>query len=155
VSLPYACRCTEKIMAAETPDPGKIFIEQNVVWLYADDLDRLAGFYRDVIGLPQVLDQGVCRVFQVSPTGFLGVCNKEGRPRGTKGMMFTFLVEDVEAAYEHFLARGVQFDGPPNMLGGRTVYSAFFRDPEGYWLEIQEFNDPRWPYPSGRGPRRG
>ena len=43
---------------------------------------------------PQVLDQGICRVFQVSPTGFLGVCNKVGRPRGTKGMMFTFLAAE-------------------------------------------------------------
>ncbi|MGK7868074.1 VOC family protein [Falsiroseomonas sp. E2-1-a20] len=131
------------------------FIEQNVVWLYSDDLDTHAAFYRDVLGLTQVLDQGVCRIFQVSPTGFLGVCNKEGRPRGTKGMMFTFLVEDVEEMYQYLLARGVAFDGPPNMLGGRTVYSAFFKDPIGYWLEIQEFNDPRWPYPEGRGPRRG
>ena len=62
------------------------------------------------------------------------------------------LVLDVAA---YFKARGVAFDGPPNMLGGRTVYSAFFKDPEGYWLEIQEFNEPRWPYPPGRGPRRG
>jgi predicted enzyme related to lactoylglutathione lyase len=105
------------------------FIEQNVVWLYTDDLDRLAGFYRDVMELPQVLDQGVCRVFQVSPTGFLGVCNKANRPRGTKGMMFTFLVEDVEAAYAYYKARGVEFDGPPDMLGGRTVYSASSRTP--------------------------
>jgi len=142
-------------MVAQAGLGKKIFIEQNVVWLYTDDLERLAAFYRDVLELPQVLDQGVCRVFQVSPTGFLGVCNKEGRPRGTKGMMFTFLVEDVETAYAHFLARGVEFDGPPNMLGGRSVYSAFFKDPEGYWLEIQEFNEPRWPYPPGRGPRRG
>lgn len=131
------------------------FIEQNVTWLYSDDIEAHAAFYRDVLELPQVLDQGVCRVFQVSPTGFLGVCNKEGRPRGTKGMMVTFLVEDVEEAYRHLLGRGVAFDGPPNMLGGRTVYSAFFKDPIGYWLEIQEFNDPRWPYPAGRGPRRG
>lgn len=141
---------------AETPAPTpRIFFEQNVVWLYTDDLDRLAGFYRDVMELPEVLDQGVCRVFRVSPTGFLGVCNKAGRPRGTKGMMFTFLVEDVEAAYAHYKAKGVAFDGPPDMSGSRTVYSCFFRDPEGYWLELQEFRDPRWPYPPGRGPRPG
>jgi catechol 2,3-dioxygenase-like lactoylglutathione lyase family enzyme len=133
--------------------PPKVFFEQNVVWLYTDDLDRLAAFYRDVLELPEVLDQGICRVFRVSPTGFLGVCNKAGRPRGTRGMMFTFLVEDVEAAYAHFRAKGVVFDGPPDMSGGRTVYSCFFRDPEGYWLELQEFRDPRWPYPPGRGPR--
>ncbi|MFN7633914.1 MAG: VOC family protein, partial [Acetobacteraceae bacterium] len=88
------------------------FIEQYVTWLYSDDIETLAAFDRDVLEVPHVLDQGVCRVFQVSPTGFLGVCNKEGRPRGTKGMMVTFLVEDVEEAYRHLLGRGVEFDGP-------------------------------------------
>ena len=57
---------------------------------------------RGRVSLAQVLDQGVCRVFQVSPTGFLGVCDKPGRPRGTKGMMFTFLAEDLDAAYAHY-----------------------------------------------------
>ncbi len=142
--------------AAANPLTGKKpFIEQNVVWMYTDDIERHAAFYRDVLDLPQVLDQGVCRIFQVSPTGFLGVCDKVGRPRGTKGMMFTFLVENVEEAYAWMVARGVAFDGPPDMRGGKNVYSAFFKDPEGYWLEIQEFRDPRWPYPAGRGPRVG
>jgi catechol 2,3-dioxygenase-like lactoylglutathione lyase family enzyme len=130
------------------------FIEQNIVWLYSDDLETHAAFYRDTLGLPQVMDQGACRIFRVSPTGFLGVCDTPGRPRGTSGMMFTFLVADVEAAYQDLLARGVVFDGPPHRLGGGTLHSAFFRDPAGYWLEVQEFTDPRWPYPQGRGPRR-
>lgn len=139
---------------AETPaGPPKVFFEQNVVRLYTDDLDRLATFCRDVMELPEVLDQGVCRAFRASPTGVLGICNKPGRPRGTRGMMVTFLVADVEAAYAHYKARGVAFDGPPDMRGGRTVCSCFFRDPEGCWLELQEFRDPRWPYPPGRGPR--
>jgi catechol 2,3-dioxygenase-like lactoylglutathione lyase family enzyme len=64
--------------------------------------------------------------------------------------MFTFLCEDVEAMYRYLLDKGVTFDGPPDMSGGRTVYSAFFRDPVGYMLEIQEFRDPNWPYPGGR-----
>ncbi len=140
-------------MAETRAKSRMIFFEQNVVWLYTDDLEGLAGFYRDVMELPQVLDQGACRVFQVSPTGFLGVCNTAERPRGTKGMMFTFLVADVEKAYEHYTARGVAFDGPPDMRRGRTVHSCYFKDPEGYWLELQEFNDPRWPYPPGRVPR--
>lgn len=142
-------------MASDGGGRAGIFIEQNVVWLYTEQLDRLAGFYRDVIGLKRVLDQGNCQVFQVSPTGFLGVCNKPGRPLGTKGMVFTFLVADVEAAYQHFKARGVAFDAPPDMSADQPIHSCFFRDPEGYLLEMQEFNDPRWPYPEGRGPRRG
>jgi predicted enzyme related to lactoylglutathione lyase len=143
----------ETEMAADAADQGKIFSEQNVVWLYTDDLDRLAAFYGEVLGLPLVMDQGICRIFQVSPTGFLGVCNKADRPRGTRGMMFTFLVPDLDAAYARLLARGVVFDGPPELSGGGMVYSCFLHDPEGYWLQLQEFRDPRWPYPEGRGPR--
>jgi catechol 2,3-dioxygenase-like lactoylglutathione lyase family enzyme len=141
-------------MAGKTAKAGRIFFEQNIAWLYTDELERLAGFYRDVMELPQVLDQGNCRIFQVSPTGFLGICDTPGRPRGTKGMMFTLLVEDVDAAYEHYQARGVVFDGSPQANAEGTRRSCFFRDPEGYWLELQEFTDPRWPYPPGRGPRR-
>lgn len=66
-------------MVEPTPGGGRIFIEQNLVWLDTDDLDRLAGFYRDVLELPQVLDQGACRVFRVSPAGFLDVCDKPRR----------------------------------------------------------------------------
>ncbi len=121
-----------------------------MTFLYSDDLEAHAAFYRDVLELEQVLDQGVCRIFRVTETSFLGVCNKANRPRGTKGMMFTFLCEDVEAMHASLVAKGVMFDAPPDMRGGKTVYSAFFRDPVGYWLEIQEFRDPRWPYPNGR-----
>ena len=141
-------------MAAEASDPGKKFfagIEQNIVWLYSEHLDRLAGFYASVLELPQVLDQGNCRVFRLSPTGFLGICNTPGRPRGTKGMMITLLVEDVDAAHEHYSRRGIVFDGPPHENAGGTIRSCFFRDPEGYWLELQEFRDPRWPYPPRPG----
>jgi catechol 2,3-dioxygenase-like lactoylglutathione lyase family enzyme len=121
-----------------------------MTFFYSDDLEAHAAFYRDVLELEQVLDQGVCRIFRVTETSFLGVCNKADRPRGTKGMMYTFLCEDVEDMYHSLLAKGVVFDAPPDMRGGRNVYSAFFRDPVGYWLEIQEFRDPRWPYPGGR-----
>jgi catechol 2,3-dioxygenase-like lactoylglutathione lyase family enzyme len=134
-----------------SPAKNRSFIEQSMTFLYSDDLEAHAAFYRDVLELEQVLDQGVCRVFRVSDTSFLGVCNKADRPRGTKGMMFTFLCDDVEAMYKALLAKGVVFDAPPDMRGGKTVYSAFFRDPVGYWLEIQEFRDPRWPYPAKRG----
>lgn len=126
------------------------FIEQSMTFLYSDDLAAHAAFYRDVLELEEVLDQGCCRIFRVSDTSFIGVCDLPHRPRGTKGVMFTFLCEDVEAMYRHLLDQGVAFDGPPDMSGGRTVCSAFFRGPVGYMLEIQEFRDPRWPYPGGR-----
>ena len=117
---------------------------QSLVFLYTDDLPRLAGFYGGVLGLEEVLDQGACRIFRASPTGFIGLCDSPGRPRGTRGVMVSFVVADVQASYAALLAQGVAFDAPPGPQAGGTVWSAFFRDPEGYWLEIQEFRDPRW-----------
>ncbi|MCZ8150248.1 MAG: hypothetical protein O9325_20625, partial [Roseomonas sp.] len=38
---------------------------------------------------------------------------------------------------------------------GGAVFSRFFEDPEGDWLERQDLNESRWPYPRGRGPWRG
>ena len=75
------------------------FIERNIVWLYTGDLGRLAGFCRDVMGLPPVLGQGVRRVFQVSPT--------------------RFPVEDLDTAYAQFKARGLPFEAPPDLSPGR------------------------------------
>ena len=72
------------------------FIEQHIVWLYTDDLGRLAGFHRDIMGLPQVPGQGVRRVFQVSPT--------------------RFPVEELHAAHAHFKTRGVHFEAPPGLI---------------------------------------
>jgi catechol 2,3-dioxygenase-like lactoylglutathione lyase family enzyme len=134
---------------SETP------FEQNMTFFYSDEMEETSAFFRDKLGLPMVLDQGVCHIFQVSPTGFLGVCNKKDRPRGTKGVMFTFLTDDLARDYKLWLERGVEFDGPPSLSGSGNVHSVFFRDPNGYMLELQEFRDPRWPYPGGRGPRTG
>lgn len=126
--------------------PRRPFIEQTMTFFYTDDLDRLAKFYGETLELPLVLDQGVCRIFRASESSFLGVCNKKDRPRGTKGVMFTFIVRDVMEMFEYLKAKGVEFEVPPSLRPGALVYSAFFRDPEGYMLEIQEFRDARWPY---------
>lgn len=127
--------------------------EQSITFLYTDDIERLAAFYRDVMELEPVLEQPVARIFRWTPTSFLGVCDLTSRPRGTKGMMLTFLVEDAQAICDRLAAKGVVFDHPLAEFEGMNLRSAFLRDPDGYVLEIQEFLDPRWPYPNGRKPR--
>ncbi|PZW37610.1 glyoxalase/bleomycin resistance protein/dioxygenase superfamily protein [Humitalea rosea] len=115
--------------------------EQQIVWMYSDDLARHAAFYEEVMGLPLIADQGACRIFRVSPDGCLGLCDTAGRPRGTDGFLFTFLVADLAATRADLAARGVRFETPPGGAGGPGVHSHFFRDPQGYWLEIQALAD--------------
>lgn len=122
-------------------------IEQAMTWLYTDDFDKLIPFYRDVLELEMVLEQPRTRVFKTAPGAYLGVCVMAERPLGTKGVMYTFLCADVMAMYEYLLTKGVEFEHPPRALGDGTLIATFFRDPQGYHLQIQEFRDPRWVHP--------
>lgn len=116
---------------------------QLLTFLYTDDLGGMVAFYRDVMGLAPVIDQGAAVIFEVNKGAYLGVCDLPHRPRGTQGIMVTF-VREVDAEYARLRALGVAFEGPPALYMGGTVYAAFFRDPEGYALEIQEFRNPDW-----------
>lgn len=52
-----------------------------------------------------------------------------------------FDVVGVEAEYTRLKAAGVEFNGPPQVLGG-MVHTIYGRDPEGNVFEIQEIIDP-------------
>ena len=49
-------------------------IEQQVTFLYTHNLEETAAFYEDILGLPLILDQGVCRIYRASGNAFLGFC---------------------------------------------------------------------------------
>jgi len=86
-----------------------------------------------------VVDQGRVRILRASATALLGLCDIPGRPLGTDGVLISFAVADVDAIHAKLSARGIAFEGPVSTGMGGTVRSAFFRDPEGYRLEIQSF----------------
>lgn len=116
---------------------------QLLTFLYTDDLARSVSFYRDVLDLEPVVDQGAVMIFRVNDGAYLGVADLPNRPRGTDGVMVTFVC-DVDTTFARLEARGVTFESPPDLYMHGTVYGAFFRDPDGYRLEIQEFRDARW-----------
>ncbi|MEL7172824.1 MAG: VOC family protein [Pseudomonadota bacterium] len=120
---------------------------QLITFIYTDDFTRTEAFYRETMRLKPIIEQrtgkGSVSIFQVNPGAYLGVSDFAHRPRGTDGIMLTF-IRDVDVEYARLCALGVPFEGPPEWLIGGTVYAAFFRDPDGYHLEIQQFRDPRW-----------
>lgn len=120
-------------------------IEQQVTFLYTRDLPKTAVFYEQVMGLKLVLDQGGCKIYEVSSTGFLGFCQREEAPQKPQGIVFTFVSAAVDEWYEFLVDRGVTFEKPPAKNDEYNIYHCFLRDPNGYLLEIQEFLDPAWP----------
>ncbi len=123
--------------------------DQLVIFLYTRDLERSAAFYGDTLGLPLVLDQGGCRIFRIGRDAFLGVCRcSESRPCSPDGIIVTLVSADVDGWYQELLAKGVAFEAPPRANPTYSIYHCFLRDPDGYQVEIQRFDDPAWPAPS-------
>ncbi|MDJ0959307.1 MAG: VOC family protein [Acidimicrobiia bacterium] len=120
--------------------------EQQVTFVSVSDLERSTSFYRDVLGLPLALDQGDCRIFEVTPTAFVGVCVRADAV-SPEGVIVTLVTDDVDGWHDHLMAAGVRCERPPNHNEKYDLYQAFYRDPDGYLIEIQRFLDPAWRTP--------
>lgn len=111
------------------------------------DLAASRDFYERDLGLALVRDQGACLIFRVSPGGYLGVCQAgyDGRddplPHDDRWIE-TIVIDDVEALHRRLLAYGAEVDGPPRHNARFGITQFFVRDPDGYRVEVQRFDDP-------------
>jgi len=121
----------------------EIPFDATITFCYTQDLKTTAAFYENTLCLPMVLNQGGCRLYRTSEKGYLGFCEREetGTP---DGVILTLVAEDVDAWYERLNAAGVTFEVTPRHNDTYLIYHCFFRDPNGYLLEIQRFDDPQW-----------
>ncbi|MGF1505132.1 MAG: VOC family protein [Chloroflexi bacterium] len=114
---------------------------QQVTFLYTADMAATAHFYGDVLGLPLVLEQPDCCIWQVTTEAFLGFCERESEAP-VDGIIYTFVTQDVDGWHERLRAKGVTFSRAPQRDETYNIYHCFLRDPNGYLLEIQRFEDP-------------
>lgn len=121
-------------------DPTLSPFAEQVTFVYATDLEASHHFYHEVLGLPLVLDQGACRIYGVTPSAYLGVCDH--RAPDPSGVIVTLVTEDVDAWHRHLAAAGVPIDAPPSYSDRFDVYQFFARDPDGYLVEVQRFGAP-------------
>lgn len=125
---------------------------QQVTFCYAPDLEAADGFYQQVLGLPLVLDQGACRIYQVTREAFVGFCTATTAmsDRVGSGVILTLVVDspqDVDAWASDLEQRGGGrfMEKPPTHNDRFNIYHLFLRDPNGYLVEIQAFLDSAWP----------
>lgn len=115
-------------------------VDSQITFFYTRDLATTAHFYEQVIGLSLWLDQGTCRIYQVTSGAFVGFCTREDAKRGDEQqIIFTLVTEDVDGWYNTLKARGVSFDNAPAINPRFNIYHCFLRDPNGYLIEIQRF----------------
>lgn len=117
-------------------------IDQQMTFLYTQDLTASTIFYEEVLGLSLWLDQGTCRIYNVSSTAQLGICQRADVQRDHSDVIFTIVTEDVDGWYRYLLEKGVVFEKVPEINPTYNIYHCFLRDPDGYLLEIQHFLNP-------------
>lgn len=122
-------------------------IDQMITFLYTGDLEATDQFYREVLELREVLDQGDCRVYRVSSDSYLGFCCRETPPGEQRGIILTLVTDEVDAWFDQLRANGVAFEAPPAHNARYGITHCFLRDPNGYLIEIQRFDDPQWTSP--------
>lgn len=113
-----------------------------ITFLPTADLAATAAFYEGVLGLALVRDQGVCRIYATAPGAYLGFCDRGYAVPSDHRVVLTLLVDDVAAAYDAVRASGAEPVSAPAHSERFRCTSCFFRDPNGYLVELQRFDEP-------------
>ena len=119
-------------------------IDQTITFLNTRDLEETDRFYREILGLLEVVDQGDCKIYRVSSDGYLGFCRRETFTGVSDGVILTLVTDEVDAWFHHLRDNGISFEKPPTHNHRYGIYHCFLRDPNGYLIEIQRFDDPDW-----------
>lgn len=118
-------------------------IDSQITFLYTHDLGQTARFYEDIISLDLKLDQGTCRIYQVTQNGYLGFCQRSAAISQIKSespiLILTIVTTSVDEWYRLLTERNLQPEHPPTTNPDYDIYHFFVRDPNGYVLEIQQF----------------
>jgi catechol 2,3-dioxygenase-like lactoylglutathione lyase family enzyme len=122
-------------------NPG---INSQITFLRTTDIKRIHQFYQGTLKLPMVLDQGTCRIYEVSKRGFIGFCYQEEKTNNSSEIIFTMVTSKVDEWFNFLIDNKVELQSEPKLNSQFNIYHFFFKDPDGNIIEIQEFLDPRW-----------
>ena len=138
--VPVLDRAQTTLSGGRVP-PGLGF-KATVIWTYYSDLQGAMAFYENNFGLEMIVDQGWTKIYQTSPTGFLGLVDQErGLHRSTeqKGVTLSFWTNDIDSWFAH--AGGDNgFELRSDSVGRNDRFHAFVGyDVEGYYVEFDRF----------------
>ncbi len=116
-----------------------VAFNQQITFIYTRDLIASAEFYARVLGLSLTLDQGMCRIYRVTATAYIGVCQRDDAPTQPDSVILTLVTDDVDGWHARLRDHNVTIEHPPAYNEQFHIYQFFARDPNGYLIEIQHF----------------
>lgn len=115
---------------------------QQITFLHSHDLQTTRQFYEGLLELPLVRDQGSCLIFEVTPNAFLGFCEHIEPISPGRKVILTLISQDVDGWYQKLKIAGATILAPPKHNPNFHIYHFFLKDPDGYEVEIQRFDQP-------------
>ncbi|MCY3410736.1 MAG: VOC family protein [Candidatus Heimdallarchaeota archaeon] len=115
--------------------------EKLITFIYYKDLQEGMEFYGGFLGFPMEIDQGFCKIYKISASGYIGVVDEKfgmHKTHPVKPVQLCLRVPDVLAFYNY-----CQYHQVSNLSELFTnqelkIKAFVFDDPEGYQIEIQE-----------------
>jgi predicted enzyme related to lactoylglutathione lyase len=116
-------------------------VEKLITFIYYRDLQKGINFYEEFLGFPLAIDQGFCKIYRISESGYIGIVDE------TKGMhkwneikpvQICLRVPDVQEFYEYCKSANVDELSEMFVNNEIKIKAFVFNDPEGYQIEIQE-----------------
>ncbi len=120
----------------------KLGFSQQITFLHSKDLEATRQFYSSALGLKLVRDQETCIIFKVTETAYLGFCEHIEQIQPGRRVILTLVTDDVDHWYEILMDKEVDVMGSPKPNPKYRIYHFFLKDPDGYTIELQKFNDP-------------
>jgi lactoylglutathione lyase len=119
----------------------------NHIAFYVVDLKTSTAFYQDIVGLdtiPEPFHDGRHTWFSVGPKSHLHLIQgAKAKKEQEKNSHLCFSVASVDAFIPILKKNGVEYEnwaGEKNAVTNRIdgVKQIYFKDPDGYWLEIND-----------------
>jgi catechol 2,3-dioxygenase-like lactoylglutathione lyase family enzyme len=116
--------------------------DQQITFLHTQNLDATRDFYTTLLNLPLVRDQGTCLIFSAAPGAYLGFCEHIEPIETGRRVILTLVTDDVDDWYQELSSQGADLLDSPKANPKFNIYHFFLKDPNGYWVEIQRFDQP-------------
>jgi lactoylglutathione lyase len=119
----------------------------NHIALYVMDLQKSTSFYKNVVGLdtiPEPFHDGRHTWFSIGAIGHLHIISgAAAKTPHDKNTHLCFSVDSINEFVTNLKKNGVEFEnwaGEKNTVTNRVdgVKQLYFRDPDGYWVEIND-----------------
>lgn len=101
------------------------------------DLAMCHDFYVNRLGFTLFKDQGLCHIYELTDTAFIGFCEHIPVVAQPCSPIITLVVNDVWAVY-HLWNRWINIE-EPSISQKFQIEHFFTEDPNGYTLEVQRF----------------